>query len=181
MTPGTWATAFEPPFTFKSDGSWRGRADSANFVDLHLHIEGAQHGGEFFAFRVTKVFDPAEATSPSTTLRVPEDLMGYVTSLPGFRVVAPIRPATIGGVPASWVEVEGTGKDCVQFHTRCYVKIGPIARADLDIALNSRHRVRIYVLDVDGVHVMMTYDDNVENFDAHVGTAQALLRTLSFA
>ena len=184
LSPGRWETSFHPPFSFETDGSWQRWNDSSDFLDLHLlGAGGGQIDGDLYAFGLTKVFDGTESPSPRATMPVPDDLMGYVTSLPGLREVAPVRPATIGGLPATRVDVEGTGRDCVVEGNgpTCWVQFGSLGKGDPRVGIIARSRTRIYVLEVDGVHVMILYSDTVRGFGTDVEKAEALLRTVRFS
>jgi hypothetical protein len=79
------------------------------------------------------------------------------------------------------VDVEGTGEACVVESSDCWVQFGPLAKGEPGIGMNSRARTRIYVLEVDGVHVMIWYSDTVGHFSTDVEKAEALLRTIRFA
>jgi hypothetical protein len=101
MEPGTYTTVFQPKITFTTDASWVSNADTPDFVQFEL----ADEKGSVDFTRVDKVLDPARAHK---LMPVPKDLVGWITTLPGVKVLAGPKAVTVGGFESTEMDVTAT-------------------------------------------------------------------------
>jgi hypothetical protein len=142
LEPGTYTTVFKPKITFTTDASWVSYADTPDFVEFE-RVDG--HGGIGFK-RVDRVFDPARAHK---LMPVPKDYVGWITTLPGVKVLAGPKAVTVDGVKGTEIDVQAT-KDAPTIYCKhpC-VALWPLPAPDV-AALWTDWVTRIVALRLDG-------------------------------
>jgi len=149
--PGTYVPAFDPGLTFTIDrevqhncapGSVCGGTIDANFPGW-LDIEFGMPRIEVHVVRVDKVNDPAK---PGAVIDPPADLAAWLASRPGVTVNAR-KAVQVGGLAATQLDIRTGDKDLV---------FGPIPGvADPTLGLGANRTVRLFVVPVDGRHVLI--------------------------
>lgn len=184
--PGTYHTQFEPAMTLTIDNvvaldcfpgyQCRGDIDVnlSNWVGFEF---GNVHGSEFNVIRLDQVFD---LQSPDELRDPPIDLAGWASRLPGITVVDRGGAVTVGGLPASQMDLL-SGADPVPF--------GPTGLTGADepqwFGLPPNTETRLIALKVDGKTILITEQLGIENtvgdFDTAVSGLQPLLDSIVWA
>ena len=149
--PGTWAPAFDPPFTFTIDRevehncapgfACRGSID-ANLAGW-LSLEFGQPRIEVNVVRVDKVNDPA---NPGGLIDPPTDLAAWIASRPGVTVTAQ-KAVQVGSRAGTQLDVRTGDKD---------LSFGPIPGVtDPGLGLGANWTARMFVVPVDGRPVVI--------------------------
>jgi Galactose oxidase, central domain/Kelch motif len=150
MDDGTYLTPFEPAFSITN--RIRGGVDAAlpAFVDIEFGFDPLEaHGGgtwsaEISAVRIDQVTDPTSGA----LVAPPTDIVAWIEHLPGVTVVDGPTKMTIGGRPATRVELLAGSTD---------VTFGPIAGiSDFGAGFGAGQHRLFYVLDVGGHEVLIT-------------------------
>jgi hypothetical protein len=142
LGPGTYTTVFQPPITFTTDASWVSFADVPGFV----YIEQPDGHGSIGFMRVDKVFNPAKA---HTLMTVPRNYAGWITTLPGVKLLAGPKHVTVDGFQGTEIDVRAA-----EDAPTVYCKDPCVALRPLDpghpIALSTDYVSRIIALRLHG-------------------------------
>jgi hypothetical protein len=172
--PGRWAPAFDPAFTFTVDRevehqcapgfACRGSIDvnQAAWLGLEFGIPAIEAN----IFRIDKVNDQAD---PTSLIDPPADLGGWITTLPGITLVAPPKAVTVGGLPATQLDIRGGSKD---------VTVGPITGVtEFGFGLGANKTARWIVVPVRGHQIVIALD-GPEPFATSMGELQPLVDSI---
>jgi hypothetical protein len=176
LMPGTYATAFQPRLGFSVGSGWTGNNDTSDWIEIRQGPSDAAEALDFY--RVRQVLDPGT----QRPVPLPRDLLGWFTSHPAIRVVSPPRSTTIGGMPATRIDVElASGWICGR--PGC-VGFAPLLPGEPGFGWSSDGapglRSRIFVLHVKGATVIVTFTSARSRFRAGVRAADAILGTVGF-
>jgi hypothetical protein len=142
LGPGTYTTVFEPKITFTTDASWLSWADVPGFV----YIEQPDGHGSIGFMRVDKVFNPAKA---HTLMPVPHNYAGWITTLPGVKLLAGPKNVIVDGFRGTEIDVQAA-----EDAPTVYCKDPCVALRPLDpghpVALSTDYVSRIIVLRLHG-------------------------------
>ena len=151
--PGTYIPAFDPRLTFTIDREVQHHCapgfQCRGSIDVNqpawLALEFGQPRIEIDFVRVDKVNDPAHA---GRLMDPPGDLAGWIASRPGLTVSTPPKTVTVGGLPATQVDVTVGAKD---------VSLGPIpGETAIGLGLGAQSTDRCIVVAVGGHQVLIT-------------------------
>ena len=167
---GRYTTDFRPHLEIDPPPGWTGNNDTSDWVALQ---DGPADSASSLSFiRIDSVY------SPHTNRRraLPRDLVGWFTSHPAIQVVTPPRPTTVGGHPATRLDVQlapnwqcGHG-GCVQFAP---LRPGePDAGWATDVA--ARIRVRLYIIQLPGASVVGAFTADRTRFEREVGSVESV-------
>lgn len=172
LGPGTYTTVFQPTITFTTDSSWVSYADTPGFVQF----ERADGSGSIAFKRIDRVFDPAREQH---LMPAPKDYAGWITTLPGVKVVAGPKEVTVDGIKGTEIDVTAT-KDA----PTVYCKDPCVALWPLDpgnpAALNPGGVSRIVALRLDGGTVSIDCGAPNAGFEAVSRDFDAMLLTVRF-
>jgi hypothetical protein len=142
LGPGTYTTVFQPKITFTTDASWLSFADVPGFV----YIEQPDGHGSIGFTRVDRVFNPAKA---QMLMPVPNNYAGWITTLPGVKLLAGPKHVTVDGFKGTEIDVQAT-----EDAPTVYCKEPCVALRPLDpghpVALSTDSVSRIVVLRLHG-------------------------------
>jgi hypothetical protein len=124
LGPGTYTTVFHPTVTFTTDASWVSYADTPDFVQFE-RPDG--HGGIGFT-RVDKVFDPTKA---HTLMPVPKDYIGWITTLPGVKVLAGPKQVIVDGIKGTEIDAMAANDAPTVYCKDPCVALWPLGRTDV--------------------------------------------------
>jgi hypothetical protein len=172
---GRYTTEFLPRLEIDPPPGWTGNSDTIDWVGLQ---DGPGNTASSLSFvRIESVYVP----DTNRRRALPRDLVGWFTSHPAIQVVTPPRPTTVGGHPATRLDVRlapnwQCGQDgCVQFAP---LQPGePDAGWATDVA--ARIRVRLYIIQLPGVSVVGAFAADRTRFQGEVGSVETALRTVS--
>jgi hypothetical protein len=172
---GRYTTEFRPRLEIDPPLGWTGNSDTSDWVDFQSGPADTSSSLSFV--RIDSVYIP----HTNRRRALPRDLVGWFTSHPAIQVVTPPRPTTVGGHPATRLDVQlapmwrcGHG-GCVQFAP---LQPGePDAGWATDVA--ARIRVRLYIIQLPGVSVIGGFAADRTRFEGEVGSVERALRTVS--
>jgi len=155
--PGTYRSNFDPPLTLTVGNQvengcapgfqCRGTVDvnSPGWLDIEFGNAPPDHPRiEVFAVRLDKVVD---VTRPGKFVTPPADLATWFTRLPGLRVLAQPKPVTIGGQPATQLDLQAGSKD---------VGFGPIPGVTaIGAGIGKGQTIRLFVVPISGRQVII--------------------------
>jgi hypothetical protein len=170
VSAGSYTTQFQPALTLTignvvaldcvaGDGcTGRINVNEPAWLDLEF---GKDHGSEFMAIRLEKVYDPGSA---GTLIDPPEDLAAWITTLPGTAELDGPKAVSVGGLAASQFDVRTPGD----------ISFGLIPGNTIGAAMGPTI-LRVIVLRVDGHLVLI-----LEGLGPHntAGNGQAALDSL---
>jgi hypothetical protein len=176
LQPGDYFTNFEPRITLTLRRTWLVFADTPDWIDMGQ--QPSEPIGELSFLRIRKVYD---SKHPKSVIPVPRDLMGWITTHPGIKVITAPVPVTIGGVTGTRADIEVVAKGCPDpiANAGC-VSLGPPAPDNLGFGFGSGEEIRLIVLNVRGETVVISYGDAPESFEHRFIEAQAVLDTVQF-
>jgi hypothetical protein len=174
LPPGRYQSELQPRLQIDPPPGWTGNADTSDWVDI-------RHGSgdtSLSIFRIEALADPRNG-QPIT---VPSDLVAWFVAHPALRVVKPPRPTTVGGRPATRLDV------VLAPHWRC--PGGDCAFAPLQAgepafgwasASAPRLRARLYVIHLAGAWLVVEISADRGNFSAATHAAETALLTFTWA
>jgi hypothetical protein len=178
MDDGTYLTPLDPPFSITN--RLRGEVDAAlpSWVDIAFGFDAVvAHGSgtwsaEIGVNRIDQVTDPASGA----LVPPPADLANWIEHLPGVRVVDGPTRTTIGGQPATRVELLSGAKD---------VTIGPIAGVtEFGFGFGARQHRLLYVFEVGAQHVIITIGlidiEDPAKLDRAIQDLEPIVRTITW-
>jgi hypothetical protein len=176
LQPGDYFTNFEPRITLTLRRTWLVFADTTDFLDMAQ--QPSEPFGDLSFLGIRKVFDTKH---PKRLIPVPRDLMGWIISHPGIKVIAAPVPVTIGGVTGTRADIQATSKTCPDaITTSGCVQLGPLGLGEPTFGFVSGDEIRLIVLNVRGATVVVAYTDAPESFEHRFVEAQAVLDTVQF-
>lgn len=189
MPPGRYGTAqFRPPFTFTTTVTAGGGADTPDVANFALKSYGNSNFAGFYFLRFTKVCDP---NRPSHLTASPDKVLGCLVRNPHLRVTAKPAPVTIGGISGQQLDVQVASKlpgppSCNGDPHPC-VRIGttpdfpPATDGGFGAAFEASNSARIWIFDVHGTAVAVTWNDLTAQFASHAAAAQKIMQTVRFS
>jgi len=176
LQPGDYFANFEPRITLTLRTTWLVFATSPNWIDLGRQT--SEPIGELGFLRVRRVYDTKHRKG---VIPVPRDLMGWIISHPGIKVIASPVPVTVGGIKGTSAEIEAVAKTCPDpAVTSGCVSLGPPAPDNPGFGFGSGEEFRVIVLHVRGATVVISYGDAPGSFEHRFVEAQAVLDTVQF-
>jgi hypothetical protein len=173
LGPGTYTTVFQPKITFTTDSSWVSYADSPGFVQF----ERADGTGAIDFKRIDKVFDPADEQH---LMPAPKDYAGWITTLPGVKVLAGPKEITVDGIKGTEIDVTAT-KDAPTVYCKdpC-VAVWSLGPGEEPAAFRPGSVTRIVALRLDGGTVTIEGGAPNAGFEAVSKSFDAMLLTVRF-
>ena len=139
-------------------------------------------GPDLMLVENARIHDPSDAVSsepaqfdPSRFVPWPADFIGYITALPGVRVVSGPEPVTIGGVAGTQVTVMTPPMHPLFWLDGDYTWLGG-GRTGVDPAWERRY----IVVKTGGHTLLVEFADDPSRFDERDAEVRAILDTITF-
>lgn len=172
---GRYTTVFQPHLEIDPPPGWTGNSDNSDWVDLE---DGRGTTSSSLSFvRIDSVY----LSHTHRRGALPRDLVGWFASHPAIQVVTPPRATTVGGHPATRLDVQLAPNwqcgqpGCVQF--------APLQPGEPGVGwatdVAARIRVRLYIIRLPGASVVGQFAADRTRFEGEVGLVEAALRTVS--
>jgi hypothetical protein len=105
----------------------------------------------------------------------PDDFFAYITSLPGVKVIQGPDLVTIGGIQGNQIIVHTPAMHPILWLKDDYTWLGGGASGvDPDL------KRQLILLDVNGEHILLEFDDSPEKFDEHYPLVQEVFNSITF-
>ena len=172
---GRYTTEFRPRLEIDPPPGWTGNSDTSDWVALQ---DGPGSTASSLSFvRIDSVYVP----HTNRRRALPRDLVGWFASHPAIQVVRPPRPTSVGGHPATRLDVQLAPRwRCGQEGCVAFAPLQPGepgAGWATDVA--ARIRVRLYIIRLPGAAVVGAFAADRTRFEGEVGPVEAALRTVS--
>jgi Ca2+-binding RTX toxin-like protein len=165
LPPATYVNSFfRPPVSFTIGPGWEARA-SGRFASLFAfaivrnrgpRTQCASESGLFLVFNHFSLHDSVA------------DVVAHLSTLPGTSATPPLD-ATVGGVSGKQLELTATGAACL--------RVADIGE-DLTIDLDPGDRIRYYVLDINGLTVIVSFGGPSRLFESFATVAEPVVASV---
>jgi len=169
--------SFRLPVSFTYGAGWQVHPSAVGGVDIIYTGNPAMSqsdwwGGSIFIITGAQVADPKDMAK---TMALPDDYLGYVSSLPGVKIVQGPSQVTIGGIQGSQIIVHTPA-----MHPILWLKGDSAWLGGGQTGVDPELERQMVLLNVNGEKILLEYDNAPDTFDERYPLVNEIFNSVTF-